>query len=197
MAKMDNKTDKTRHGTSFSTLSLPYTTEKDANRIRNYVKSNKMPIRLVFTPGKTLKKIFCKSRPYDTSTSVLGNPERCTICPIIANGTCDKRGAVYELVCRLCTTGDMKYQGEADRPVHFRIQEHLRAASNPLSYPNNAMGQHYSKYHHNFKPSLEVSILDIQQHTTKRKLSEAIHIHKNKPNLNDKSELENIVKYIT
>ena len=90
----------------------------------------------------------------------------------------------------------MKYQGEADRPVHLRIQEHLRAASNPLSYPNNAMG-HYSKYHHNCKLSLEVSILDIQQHTTKRKLSEAIHIHKNKPNLNDKSELENIVKYIT
>ena len=50
---------------------------------------------------------------------------------------------------------------------------------------------------HNCKPSLEVSILDIQQHTNKRKLSEAIHIHKNKPNLNDKSELENIVKYIT
>ena len=78
-----------------------------------------------------------------------------------------------------------------------RIVHHLRAASNPLSYPNNAMGQHYSKYHNNCKPCLEVSILDIQQHTTKRKLSEAIHIHKNKPNLNDKSELENIVKYIT
>ena len=59
------------------------------------------------------------------------------------------------------------------------------------------LGQHYSKYHNNCKPSLEVSILDIQQHTIKRKLSEAIHIHKNKPNLNDKSELENIVKYIT
>ena len=128
---------------------------------------------------------------------MLGNPERCTICPIIVNGTCNKRGAVYELVCRLCTTGDMKYQGEADRPVHFRIQEHLRVASNPLSYPNNAIGQYYSKYHHNCKLSLEVSILDILQHTTKRKLSEAIHIHKNKPNLNDKSELENIVKYIT
>ena len=49
----------------------------------------------------------------------------------------------------------------------------------------------------NCKPPLEVSILDIQQHTAKRKLSEAIHIHKNKPNLNDKSELEDIVKYIT
>ena len=58
--------------------------------IRNYVKSNKMPISLVFTPGKTLMKIFCKSRPYGTSTCVLGNPERCTICLIIVNGTCNK-----------------------------------------------------------------------------------------------------------
>ena len=72
--RLDDRTDKTRHGTSFSTLSLPYTTEKDANCIRNYMKSNEMPIRLVFTPGKTLKKILCKSRPYDTSTCVLGNP---------------------------------------------------------------------------------------------------------------------------
>ena len=50
--RLDNKINKTRHGTSFSTLSLPYTTEKDANCIRNYVKSNKMPIRQVFTPGR-------------------------------------------------------------------------------------------------------------------------------------------------
>ena len=65
------------------------------------------------------------------------------------------------------------------------------------SYPNNAMGQHYSECHHNYKPSLEVSILDIKPHKTKRKLSEALFIHKHKPKLNDKSELESIVKYIT
>ena len=113
------------------------------------------------------------------------------------NGTCNKRGVVYELVCKLCSMGNVKYQGEADRPVYYRLQEHIRAASNPLSYPNNAMGQHYSECHHNVKLSLEVSILDIQTHTTKRKLSEALFIHKNKPKLNDKSELESVVKFIT
>ena len=92
--------------------------------------------------------------------------------------------------------GNVKYQGEADRPVHYRLQEHIRAASNPLSYHKNAMGQHYSECHHNCKPSLEVSILDIQPHTTKWKLSEALLIHEHKPKLNEKSELESIMKYI-
>ena len=70
-SNFDEKSNKMRQDTSFSTLTLPYTTEKDANGIRNYVRSNKLPIRLVFTPGKTLNNMFCKSRPYDTSTCVL------------------------------------------------------------------------------------------------------------------------------
>ena len=131
------RSGKIRPETYISTLTLLYTTEKDANRIRNYVRSNELPIRLVFTPGKTLKNMFCKSRPYDMSTCVLGNPDRCVICPIITNGTCNKRGVVYELLCKLCSMGNVKYQGEADRPAYYRLQEHIHAASNPLSYANN------------------------------------------------------------
>ena len=85
----------------------------------------------------------------------------------------------------------MKYQGEEE--------EHMKAASNHLSYQhrNNAMG-HNSEYQHNCKPFLEASILDIQQHSTKRKFSEAVHIHEQiYIRLHDKSELECIVKYIT
>ena len=87
---------------------------------------------------------------------------------MIINGTCNKRGVVYELVCKLCSMGNVKYQGEADRPVYYRLQEYIQAASNPLSNPDNASGQHYSECHHNVKPSLEVSMLDIQTHTTKK-----------------------------
>ena len=50
-----------------ATLSLPYTNERDVNCIRNYIKSNKMPIRPIFTPGKTLAQTFCKSRSFDHS----------------------------------------------------------------------------------------------------------------------------------
>ena len=60
--------------------------------------------------------------------------------PIIINGTCNKRGVVYELVCKLCSMGNVKYQGEADRPVHYRLQEHIRTASKPLILPQQRHG---------------------------------------------------------
>ena len=36
----------------------------------------------------------------------------------------------------------------------------------------------------------------MQRNTLKRKLSEALYISRSKPSLNDKSELESIVKYL-
>ena len=51
-SSLGEKSDQIRQDAYFSTLTLPYTREKDANKIRNYIKLNKLPIRLVFTPGK-------------------------------------------------------------------------------------------------------------------------------------------------
>ena len=137
---------KRQNNNKYVTLILPYTTEKDANRIRNYIKANKMQVRPVFTPGRTLKQTFYKSRLLDNNKCVLGNPERCTICPIISNGTCSIRGAVYQISCGLCNS-DIKYQGKTDRPLHHRLKEHVRAAASPTAYPENALGQHYVELH--------------------------------------------------
>ena len=133
----------------------------------------------------------------------MGNPDRirCVICPIITNGTCNTQGTVYESTCNLCTARDVTYQDEADLPIHYRLKEHIRAASNPTSYLNNAMGQHYANTHKNFnycKPNFTVSILNIiiKRKTQQRKLSEALYIHKTNPTLNDKSELESVMKFI-
>ena len=65
----------------------------------------------------------------------------------------------------------MRYQGEADRPLHYRISEHLRAANNPSSYPNNALAQHYMKNHYMARAKFEVNIIDHKHNTIKRKLS--------------------------
>ena len=89
-----------------------------------------------------------------------------------------------------------KYQGETDKPLNNRIVEYIRAVKNPQSYPNNALGHHYNTAHPNCQMDISVVILDIQSNTLKRKLSEALYIHKNKPSLNDMSELESIVKYL-
>ena len=93
---------------------------------------------------------------------------------------------VYEIICNL--SGE-KYQGETDRPLNNRIAELIRAAKNPQSYPNNDLGHHYNTAHPNCQVDINVVILDIQRNTLKRKLSEALYIYRNKPSLNDKSEL--------
>ena len=195
-------TGKKRKVTPLTNVCIPYTSERDSNRIRNYIKSKSIPVRPIFAPGTTLKQMFCKSRPLDTTSCVLSNPDRCQICPLIGNGSCNRRlrGTVYEIICKVCTTSTtMTYHGEADRPLHYRINEHLRAANNPSSYPNNALAQHYAtnQYHHNADAKFEVNIIDQKQNTIKRRLSEALYIHRNKPELNEKSELEHIVKYMS
>ena len=49
-------------------------------------------------------------------------------------------------------------------------------------------------YFHTFAVDMSV---DQKQNTIKCKLSEALCIHRNKPELNEKSELEHIVKYMS
>ena len=43
---------------------------------------------------------------------------------------------------------------------------------------------------------ISVRILDVQRNTLKRKVSEALYIYKERPSLNDKSELESLVKFV-
>ena len=142
---------------------IPYTSERDSN-IKNYIKSKSIPVGPIFTQGTTLKNIFCncKSRPLDSTSCVLSNPDRCQIHPLISNDNCNRRGTVYEIIYKVCTT-TMRYHGEADRPLSYRISEHLRAANNPSSYPNNAIAQHYGTKQHNGQAKFEVNIID-QKH---------------------------------
>ena len=73
-----------------------------------------------------------------------------------------------------------KYQGETDRPLSNRRVEHIRAAKNPQSYPENALGYHYHSVHPipNCQVDISVLILDIQRNTLKHKLSEALYMQR-------------------
>ena len=53
------------------------------------------------------------------------------------------------------------------------------------------------KNHYMARAKFEVNIIDHKHNTIKCKLSEALHIHRNQPELNEKSELEHIVKYMS
>ena len=71
------------------------------------------------------------------------------------------------------------------------------SANNPASYPNNAIGKHYSDCHVNCESSkLLFTILDRQSNTARRKISEAIMIKKDGPNINVREELVDTMKFM-
>ena len=59
-----------------------------------------------------------------------------------------------------------------------------------------SIGKHYARCHLNCKPNLSFTILDKQSNSIKRKISEALKINKDKPTINERSELFETLKFI-
>ena len=123
----------------------------------------------------------------------LGNQDNCVICPKLTGTTCATKDAVYLVTCDLCR---QKYCGETERSLHARLMEHRQAANNPATDPDNAVGQHYRQRHSGQQAKLSYNLLDIQRNTVRRKIVEASFILKEKPEINDRTELSYLCKYL-
>ena len=174
-------------------LKLPYVSEEVSNKIRTYIKRTKLAVRPIFTSGRTLSRRFCQSRPLDKRICTLGNSRNRKICPLITNGTCAQRNLIYRVDCKLCQEF---YEDETYRPCHDRFSEHIRAANNPRSYPNNSIGKYFAEYHVKCVSNLPSTILDRQSSTARRKISVAIMISRHKPKLNARQELVETMKFM-
>eukprot|EP00116_Pleurobrachia_bachei_P006818 sb/3467080/ len=164
-------------------LSLPYIDETFSAHVNHYIKTQNLPITVVYRPGTTLHKLFCSSRPYDTPRCTLTN---CEICPLLENLDCSVRCVVYVVKCEICQ--DI-YVGETYRSCHDRFSDHLRAAKKPDTYPDNAIGKHYGEDHPGLTPLISFKILQTKLNSTlKRKVVEALFIRELKPALNNKLE---------
>jgi len=189
-----NRSGRSRHNnTNNSTVCvLPYISESLNNTIRNYTRNRKIPIKLVFKPGTKLRNMFTSSRPFDTLRCMVGNS--CKICPNIEGKFgCAQKNCVYSVICLLCHE---EYHGETSRPLHDRLLEHQRAAFNPPSYPNNSVGEHYLTKHLGVEPKLKYKVLNVQNSTIRRKVSEAASILQHKPAINDKNELQYLRQFL-
>ena len=100
---------------------------------------------------------------------------------------------LYSVICLLCHE---EYHGETSRPLHDRLLEHQRAAFNPPSYPNNSVGEHYLTKHLGVEPKLKYKVLNVQNSTIRRKVSEAASILQHKPAINDKNELQYLRQFL-
>ena len=171
-------------------LKIAYISEYTSNRIRNTIKTSGLPIRPIFIPGRKLKDVFVRSRPYDQPICILGNQENCPICPLITGGnTCAIMNILYHIMCLLC---EECYGGETMRVSHDRFSEHLRAANNPSKYPTNAIGQHYAEYHPGSKAQLSFKIVKRFRDTARRKISESLYIIRQGTRINKREEMGHI-----
>ena len=172
---------------------LPYISEYVSKEILRFIKKRKLPISVVFTPGKKLRDLLCSSRPYDKARCTIRN---CRICANLENNvTCTVKYPVYLITCNLCQE---IYCGESSRSLHDRLSEHVRFVTNPTksSYKDEALAIQYRDHHHGLKPNLSFRLLETEPKTVNRKILEAMYIHKLEPKLNDKEECISLKRFL-
>ena len=174
-------------------LKLPYISENFSNQICRYIKSNSLPIKVVFTPGKKLREIFCSSRPLDRPPPCL--LKGCRVCPLLEEKDCQVIAPVYRITCNLCSE---IYIGETGRTAKERLSEHLRCATSPTakSYRDKALALHYSQFHPSTTPDLSFTIITTEKSLLHRKILEAVFINKLKPSINLKEEMSDLSRFL-
>ena len=102
---------------------------------------------------------------------------------------------MYRITCQLCS--DI-YIGESSRTVHDRLSEHLRFANNPIapSYNEEVMAVHYRQKHLGETANLKFELIKTESNTVLRKIYEAFYICKEKPIINDKSEVKILHRFL-
>ena len=85
------------------------------------------------------------------------------------------------------------WETSRSRTAHDRFSEHRRAVNRPLTYPDNALADHYLEFHDNLNPYIFFDILEINLYSTiKQKVTEAYYINLFKPNINNKEECDQL-----
>ena len=174
-------------------LKLPYVSEQISDEILKFIKTRKLPVNVIFTPGTKLRDLFCSSRPHDGRKCATTN---CQVCPRLPEGqNCTIMCPVYKITCQHC--GEV-YVGETCRCTHDRVSEHTRYANNPSapSYKDQAFAIHYRDKHPDQKANLKIEILKTESNTVLRKIYEAYFIYNLKPTINDKSECKTLYRFL-
>ena len=147
--------------------------EAISKQIVKFVRKQKLPVKVIFTPGRKLRDIFCSSRPCDKPKCTRRN---CVVCDNSEKGDCTTQAPVYLVTCIICKE---KYVGETGRSAYDRLTEHLRNASNPTShsYTEEAFVIHCRENHANKIPQLRFEILDNDINIIRRKILESYYIY--------------------
>ena len=180
-------------------LKLPFISDTLHSQVSRLSKQSGLPIRVIYQPARNLKSHLVRSAFIPPTCSVhqkfeeqqmrekrtRGKPrDDCISCQSGLKGsTCDRRGVVYLLICKLCNE---EYIGETARTPRARLGEHHFQARNKIK--QTAWGEHMREKHPevdiNKEPVFTAKILATVEMETKRKIREAIEIRERNPAIN-------------
>ncbi|XGW28958.1 hypothetical protein V3C99_008620 [Haemonchus contortus] len=171
-------------------LVLPFITDSFARDVNRVVKRSRLPISLIFRPPPNLRQLLTSSRLYESRCE----RTNCNICG--EHEVCQEKCVVYKVVCLACKEF---YIGETSRPLHKRMDEHLRALRSPQHYTENPFSRHRTLRHPQERPpKLYVSILHKNvEDPVERKIKEALEIKKLNPPINSKEEMKMAMRFIS
>lgn len=169
---------------------IPFISESFTAAVGTLIRKLQLPIAVVCQHPRTLKDMLTSNRIYDQACE----KNDCLICSCNFSGSCKKTGCVYKIICEC----GMSYIGETGRPLHERIDEHIRALNNPSckSYVDAPLARHRVVAHRSGQPRIEVQVLHTSTSTIKRKIIEAMWIRSEQPALNMKAEMEDAIKLL-
>ena len=141
--------------------------------------SKRYQVSLPYVPGlsEELQRIF---KAHDTPTyhKPINSLRSQLVRPKDPSAKEKQCGVIYEVTCSTC---HQQYVGETARPLGTRFKEHL-------TQPSSAVLEHTKRTGHQFSMD-DVKIITREDHFTRRKIKEALAIHKKTPVLNrDKGE---------
>ena len=163
-------------------LKIPKKKEKTKNTSEKTPRSRISPVALPYIKGlsENLQRLFRTHdiptfhKPFNTLRNVLVKPKD----KIPKEQQC---GLVYEITCKNC---DSTYIGETGRNMGTRFKEHTSRKGT-----NSAIKEHLEAEGHTC--TLDgVKILEKEEDWFKRKVKEAIQIHRHQPSLNRDKGLE-------
>ena len=171
-------------------LVLPFINDSFAIDVNHVVKRSGLPISLIFRPPLTLRRILTSSRPYESRCE----RANCQICG--EHKVCQEKYVVYKVVCLSCHEF---YIGETSRPLHKRMEEHLRSLRSPQNYADNPFSRHRTLRHaQESPPQLRVSILHRNVvDPVERRIREALEIKQHNPPINIKEEMRRAMSLIS
>lgn len=156
-------------------LRIPFISAEHSKDIRNILRNSSLHVIPVFTSGKKIEELVCRS-------ALLPNQCETKRCPF-KDSSCRRRNVIYELSCAKCQD---TYVGETKRDLHIRTNEHLRH-TNQGNVQASAMAAHYAKVHATEEiphPPFTSKVLERARDNADRLIREATWIRKKRPAIN-------------